>query len=146
VLTIYKPIAFLKPFRRSLPKPNHYSFIDKTIFSTMTKMLNLIRLTTFTTMPSGRKLQKGDQLRYDFQIENISDSIISNICINKEGEEAQMEGISISPGLSHTISKTYFLTKEDERAGIIRNISILSGQIPTGEIITETLTGLNEIK
>ncbi len=109
-------------------------------------MLNLIRVTSFTTMPSGRKLKKGDQLRYDFRIENISDSIITNICINKEGEEPPKEGISISPGLSHTISKTYFLTLEDERTGIIRNTSILSGQIPTGEIITEKLTGLNEIK
>jgi hypothetical protein len=111
----------------------------------MTKMLNLIRITTFTTMPSGRKLQKGDQLRYDFRIENISDSIITNICINKEGEESQTEGIAISPGLCQTISKTYFLTKEDEQTGIIRSISILSGQASTGEIITETLTGLNAI-
>jgi hypothetical protein len=139
-------LLFSKPSPGSLPKPNRYSLIDKNFFLPMTKMLNLIRITTFTTMPSGRKLQKGDQLKYDFRIENISDSIISNICINKEGEEAQMEGISISPGLSHTISKTYFLTKEDERSGIIRNTSILSGQIPTGEIITETLTGLNAIK
>ncbi|MDQ0639990.1 hypothetical protein QF042_003555 [Pedobacter sp. W3I1] len=112
----------------------------------MTKMLNLIRITTFTTMPNGRNLQSGDELRYDFKIENISDSIIDNICINKEGEECYTEGISISPGVCQTISKTYFLTKEDERTGIIRNTSILSGQISSGEIITETLTGLNEIK
>lgn len=112
----------------------------------MTKMLNFIRITTFTTMPNGRNLQSGDELRYDFQIENISDSIINNVCINKEGEESDTEGITISPGFCQTISKTYFLTKEDEQTGIIRNTSILSGQIPTGEIITETLTGLNAIK
>ncbi|MBT2560673.1 hypothetical protein J7E50_07490 [Pedobacter sp. ISL-68] len=62
--------------------------------------------------------------------------IISNICINNEGEASQTEGISISPGLCQTISKIYSLTKEDEQTGIIRNISILSGQIPTSEIIT----------
>jgi hypothetical protein len=29
----------------------------------MTKMLNLIRLTTFTTMLNGRNLQSGDELK-----------------------------------------------------------------------------------
>jgi len=112
----------------------------------MTKMLDLIRITTFTTMPSGRKLQSGDELRYDFQIENISDSIISDICIHKEGERCYTAGISISPGICATISKTYFLTEEDEQTGIIRNTSILSGKMSTGEIITEVLACLNAIK
>ncbi|MDQ0966757.1 hypothetical protein QFZ20_002160 [Flavobacterium sp. W4I14] len=56
--------------------------------------------------------------------------------IHKEGEASQTEGISISPGLCQTISKIYSLTKKDEQTDIIRNIPILSGQIPTGEIIT----------
>lgn len=111
----------------------------------MTKILNFIRITSFTTMPNHRKLQMGDQLIYDFRIENISDSMISNIRINKDGEASQTEGVSIGPGLGQTISKTYSLTKEDEQTGIIWNISILSGQIPTGEIITKTLKGLNTI-
>ncbi|QIL37892.1 hypothetical protein G7074_00485 [Pedobacter sp. HDW13] len=111
----------------------------------MTKMLNLIRITTFTTMPNGRKLQRGDKIRFEYCIKNISDAVISNICINNEWDGSQVEGITIDPGYCQTITVTYFLTKEDEQTGIIRNTSIVSGRTPTGEIITETLTGLNII-
>lgn len=95
-------------------------------------------------MPNSRNLRSGDKLRYDFQIENISESIISNVYIYKKGEASYTEGITISPGFCQTISKTYFLKKMNKRA--LSEIFQSSGHTATGEIITETLTGLNAIK
>lgn len=111
----------------------------------MTQMLNLIRITSFTTMLNSRHLQKGDQIIFNFRLENISDSIINNICIYKQWEQTYSGGISIKPGCSETISTAYLITKADEQAGIIRNTSVLSATIITGEIISETLTGLHKI-
>lgn len=75
-------------------------------------MLNLIQITILLQWTKAPGM---------IRVENIGDLIISNICINKESEKANTEGISISQWPSHSISKTYFLNREDERNGIIRD-------------------------
>ncbi|MFD2037350.1 choice-of-anchor L domain-containing protein, partial [Belliella marina] len=81
----------------------------------------------------------GDEIEYSFNVENTGNVILENLVI--DDAQLSITGLEVIPGVlepgeSGTVTYIYSLTQADIDAGGVWNIAIVSGEDPSGIVVT----------
>ena len=80
----------------------------------------------------------GDTVFYSFVVKNVCSGTISDIMVKDPAATLQGTPITLAPGEEDhsTFSAFYVLTQQDVDAGVFKNTATVSGQLPSGEVVS----------